>query len=215
MSQAASSHECPQCAVLRQRIAELESRLAKLEKNSTNSSKPPSSDFVRPPAAKKRKKRKPGGQPGHPKHERTPFTEQQIDRHLDYSFDRCPDCAGKLELLEEPVSIVQQVEIVTRPIEVSEHRSRACYCAKCKRTFIAPLPREVRKAGLVGPRLTALVGYLKGACHCSFSTIRKFLRDVIGVTVSRGQLRKVCGKVADSLESSYQELWLRCRRNGN
>jgi len=58
----------------------------------------------------------------------------------------------------------------------------------------------VRKAGLVGPRLTALVGYLKGACHCSFSTIRKFLKDVVGVSISRGQLRKVCGKVAHSLD---------------
>jgi transposase len=208
MSQAATIHECAQCVVLRQRIAELESRLAKLEKNSTNSSKPPSSDFVHPSAAlkKRRKKRKPGGQPGHPKHERTPFTEQQIDRRWDYSFDRCPDCFGKLKLLEQPASTVQQVEIVMRPINVSEHRSRACYCAKCRKTFVAPLPREVRKTGLLGPRLTALVGYLKGACHCSFSTIRKFLRDVTGVTVSRGQLRKVCGKVANSLEFSYQEL---------
>jgi transposase len=208
MSQVATSHGCPQCAVLRQKIAELESRLAKLEKNSSNSSKPPSSDFVKPAVAlkKPRKKRKPGGQPGHPKHERAPFTEQEIDRPWDYSFDRCPDCAGKLKLLDEPASIVQQVEIVTRPIQISEHRSRACYCAACRKTFIAPLPREVRKTGLLGPRLTALVGYLKGGCHCSFSTIRKFLRDVIGVTVCRGQLRKVCGKVSKSLEFSYQEL---------
>jgi transposase len=208
MSQAATSHDCPQCAVLLQRIAELESRLAKLEKNSTNSSKPPSTDFVKPPAAarKQGKQRKPGGQAGHPKHQRTAFTEQEIDRRYDYSFDRCPDCDGKLKLLEEPASIVQQVEVVTQPIQVSEHRSRACYCAKCQKTFVAPVPHEVRKSGLVGPRLTALVGYLKGGCHCSFSTIRKFLRDVIGVTVSRGQLRKVCGKVADSLESCYQEL---------
>lgn len=208
MSQTATTHGCPQCAVLRRRVAELESRLAKLEKNSSNSSKPPSSDFVHPAAAvkKRRKKRKAGGQPGHPKHERTAFAEEEIDRRWDYYLDRCPDCAGKLKLLEEPVSTVQQVEIVTRPIDVSEHRSRACYCATCRKTFVAPLPREIRKTGLVGPRLTALVGYLKGACHCSFSTIRKFLRDVIGVTLCRGQLRKVCGKVADSLEYSYQEL---------
>jgi transposase len=208
MSQAATSHECPHCAILQQQIAELKSRLAKLEKNSSNSSKPPSSDFVKPVAARKKppNKRKPGGQPGHPKHERTPFTEQQIDRQWDYSVDRCPDCAGKLRLLEQPASIVQQAEIVTRPIRVSEHRSRACYCAQCRKTFIAPLPRKVRKTGLLGPRLTALVGYLKGACHCSYSTIRKFLRDVIGVATCRGQLRKVCGKVANSLEFSYQEL---------
>ena len=210
MTQAATNSECPQCAVLRQRNAELEARLAKLEKNSSNSSKPPSSDFVNPAkakaAAKPNKKRKIGGQPGHPKHERTPFTPEQIDQRWDYYFDRCPDCDGKLELRGEPVSTLQQVEIVTQPITVSEHRSRTCYCAKCHKTFDATLPPEVRKLGLVGSRLTALVGYLKGGCHCSFTTIRKFLRDVVGVTISRGQLRKVCAKVADSLQFSYEEL---------
>ena len=50
----------------------------------------------------------------------------------------------------------------------------------------APFPEELVKAGLVGPRLTALVAYLKGVCHASFSTIRKFFRDVVGVTISRG-----------------------------
>ena len=208
MSQAATTHECPNCAVLRQRIMELEARLAKLEKNSSNSSKPPSSDFVNPAKAarKPKKKRKPGGQPGHPKHERIAFTPEQIDQRWDYYFDRCPDCDGKLELRDQPASTLQQVEIVTRPINISEHRSRACYCGKCRKTFVAPLSREVRKLGLLGPRLTALVGYLKGACHASFSTIRQFLRDVMGVTISRGQLRKVCAKVADSLQFSYEEL---------
>jgi transposase len=54
--------------------------------------------------------------------------------------------------------------------------------------------------------LTALVAFLKGGCHCSFSTIRKFLRDVVGVTVSRGHLRKLCAKVADSLSVAYDQL---------
>src|SRR6202140_2415216 len=208
MSQAATRHECPHCAVLRQQIAELESRLAKLEKNSTNSSKPPSSDFVKPAAALKnlRKKRKPGGQPGHPKHERTPFTEQQIDRRWDYSFDRCPDCSGWLKLLEQPASTLQQVEVVTRPINVSEHRSRACYCAKCRKTFIAPLPRGARKTGLLGLRLAPHHGCLKVACPSFFSTILNFLRDVTGVTVSLSKLRKVFGRVAKRLIFSYREL---------
>ena len=40
----------------------------------------------------------------------------------------------------------------------------------------------------------------------SFSTIRKFLRDVAGVTISRGQMRKLIGKVSDSLCDPYEEL---------
>jgi transposase len=64
----------------------------------------------------------------------------------------------------------------------------------------------VEVGGLVGPRLTVLIAYLKGFCHASFSTIRKFLRDVVGVTISRGLLSKVIAKVSEALDGPYQEL---------
>ena len=47
---------------------------------------------------------------------------------------------------------------------------------------------------------------MKGACHASFSTIRKFLRDVVGLRVSRGYLRKLIQKVSDALEQAYNDL---------
>jgi transposase len=54
--------------------------------------------------------------------------------------------------------------------------------------------------------LTTLIAYLKGACHASFSTVRKFLRDVVRVTISRGQLARIIGKVSRMLEQPYQDL---------
>jgi transposase len=98
------------------------------------------------------------------------------------------------------------VEIVAKPLEVTEHRGLACFCAHCQKTHYAPLPDEVQRAGLIGPRLTAIVAFLKGGCHCSFTTIRKFLRDVLGVTISRSHLRNLCAKVANSLDATYQQL---------
>jgi len=68
------------------------------------------------------------------------------------------------------------------------------------------LPEELTRAGLAGPRLTALVGWLKGVCHMSFSSIRKYFRDVIGVPVSRGLLTKLIAKVSQSLKDPYDEL---------
>ena len=212
MKDQATSARCPNCVVLEARVAELEARLARLEKNSRNSSKPPSSDLVKPaaptpqPGGKRRKRRKRGAQPGHPKHERPPFTPEEIDKTTDYTLIRCPDCGDELEVLEQPASVLQQVEIVVKPTRVTEHRSRTCRCRKCQKDFVAPVPRQVRKAGLVGSRLTALVSYLKGACHCSVTTIQHYLKDVIGVKLSRGQIRKLCGKVASSLDSAYAEL---------
>ena len=69
MDERATTPRCANCAVLEARIAELEARLARLEKNSSNSSKPPSSDIVKPEIAagkKRRSRRKRGAQPGHP-----------------------------------------------------------------------------------------------------------------------------------------------------
>ena len=197
---------------LRARVAELEAELAAARKNSGNSSKPPSSDIAkpsRPPRTKdndKKGKRKRGGQPGHPRRERPAFAPEEIDQAWDYTLTHCPDCGDKLTPGSEPPRVLQQVEIVAQPIQVTEHRGQACFCSRCQKTHHAPLPDEVRRAGLVGPRLTAVVANLKGGCHCSFSTIRKFLRDVVGVTISRGQLRKLCAKVADSLAPAYEQL---------
>lgn len=208
---------CPNCANLErelqdlsERVAFLEGELAKSKKNSSNSSKPPSSDVVQPPksqgAGKKKGKRKRGGQPGHPRHEREAFDEAEIDQFFDYHYDSCPDCRGKVTPLDEAGPTIQQVDLLPQPVVISEHRSLACWCEHCQKTYVAPIHEDVRQAGLVGPRLTALVAYLKGACHCSFSTIRKFLRDVAQVKISRGQLRKVCAKVSDSLETAYEHL---------
>lgn len=204
---------CPNCILLRQEIDVLKARLDLLEaklaaatKNSGNSSKPPSSDIVKPPPSGGSGKRKRGGQPGHPRHLREPFAPDQIDHQFDYALTACPDCGGKLRPAPLAPRVLQQVEIVMSPIEISEHRGQACFCRRCRKNYYAEPPREVKQAGLLGPRLTALVGFLKGGCHCSFSTIRKFLRDVVGVTISRAHLRGVCAKVTDSLGSAYAEL---------
>jgi transposase len=206
---------CPGCAELRARILILEKRiealeaaLAKAQKDSSTSSKPPSSDIVKPPRSgrKSRRKRRRGAQPGHPKHERTPFSPDQVTDSYDYTMDRCPDCGAKLEESDAAPRIIQQVEIIETPVRIEEHRGYAFWCPKCQKIHYAPFPAELKKAGLAGPRLTALIAYMKGVCHASFSTIRKFLRDVVGVRICRGQLRKLVNKASDSLEGAYTEL---------
>ena len=198
-------------AGLERQVAQLAEQVARLSKNSSNSSKPPSSDIVKPPKPKpkgknKKKRRKIGGQPGHPKHERESFSMEEIDATWDYLLDCCPGCGGRLKRAKDEPRVVQQVEVVKSPVRIEEHRGLAYYCRRCDKIHYAPLPSDVRKGGLVGPRLTALVAYLKCACHASFSTLRKFLRDVMKVTISRGQLTKVICKVSRALQGAYEEL---------
>jgi len=189
-------------------VAQLQERLAAARKDSSTSSKPPSSDIVKPPPpapSPGQAKRGPGGQPGHPKHDRAPFPPEMVTPFL-HTLDACPCCAGELRRNAHFVKLVQQVDFGPPPLTVEEHVSPEYWCGHCQRSFNAPMPGHIEKGGLVGPRLTALIAYLKGACHASFSTVRKFLRDVVRVTISRGQLAKVIAKVSDALEGPYQEL---------
>ena len=101
---------------------------------------------------------------------------------------------------------MDQIEILVKPFEVERPTCRAYWCPHCQKIHFAPLPPEVKQGGLVGPCLIALIGYMKGVCHASFSTICKYLRDVVGTTISRGQLRKIIGKVANALEEPCLEL---------
>ena len=72
-----------QIRLLTEENQKLRERIARLERNSSNSSKPPSSDIINPrPSSKRNKKRKRGGQFGHNKYSRQPFNPQQIDKTI-------------------------------------------------------------------------------------------------------------------------------------
>ncbi len=195
---------------LQQRISELERELAKARKTSTTSSKPPSNDMTKPPKTPQPPSvfgsRNAGGQPGHPKHERADFPLEELTAPHQYTLSSCPKCCGLLNPAEHAPKVIQQVEIIEVPIQIAEHRGLAFWCPTCQAIHYAPFPSGVAEGGLFGPRLTALVAYMKGACHASFSTIRKFLRDVVKMPVSRGYLRKLIAKVSDALEPAFDEL---------
>lgn len=193
---------------LEKRVAELEKKVAELSRNSSNSSKPPSSDDITKPRAKRKRKgkRKIGAQPGHQKHERIPFDQDELDDFYEYKLERCPDCGGKVSLRDWEPRRIQQVELKEVVVTKEEHCAYAFWCAHCQKTHYHPFPPEALPAGLFKERLTALVVYMKYVNHASFSTIRKFLRDVLGVKVSRGLLSKTIQKTSQALEKPYEEL---------
>src|SRR4051794_1594965 len=196
---------------LKQVVAQLGRQLAAARKDSSTSSKPPSSDLVKPPKPpppQGQDKRRIGGQPGHPKHERVAFPPEAINGgSFDHRLDACPTCGQDLRpALTIAPRVVQQVDVREVPLSIQEHRSHPGWCPHCRKMDEAPLPPGIARGGLVGPRLTTLIAYLKGACHASYSTVRKFLRDVVRVTISRGELARIIAKVSRALERPYQEL---------
>jgi transposase len=189
-------------------VSRLQEQLATARKDSSTSAKPPSSAIVKPPkpAAAGQTSRTIGGQLGHPRHTRAAFLPEQVTRFVEHPLDGCPDGGGSLERHGPFARVVQQVDVPPPPLPIEQHPCPESWCSHCAKTYQAPLPGHVEKGGLGGPRLTVLIAYLKGVCHASFSTVRTFLRDVVGVSISRGQLAKVLAKVSAALERPYAEL---------
>lgn len=149
---------CPRCAELEARvaagdarIAELEAHLAKARKHSGNSSKPPSGDIVAPPKKHGKrgrpKKRKIGGQPGHVRHLRTPFTPDEIDQHWVWAFDECPCCGGGLVDAAAPPRVLQQVELLETPVRIEQHESQPQRCTRCKKNIHSRASRVAVQGG--------------------------------------------------------------------
>ncbi len=182
-------------------------KIAQLSTTSKNSNKSPSSDIIKGTNKNKNSpKKKRGAQKGHEKHERPLFSKEDIDNFFEYTLDKCPHCSSELECLEDKTQIIQQIKIIEKPFIIDEHKGYAYWCQKCKKIHYAQIPPDIVKAGLCSASLTALVGYMKSVMHSSFSTIRKYLRDVVKIKISRGQLSKLINKVGTSLDVPYNEL---------
>jgi transposase len=202
---------------LTKRVAELERELAKSKRNSSNSSKPPSSDIVKPKKDKPkgRRKRRIGAQPGHEKRERE-FSPDDADEQHGHDLDSCPKCScADLLLLPDATKIFYQYELVEKPVHLNAHVFFGYWCPECAEVHHDAVPSDLRSGGLVGPRLTALIGYLKGGCHASYSTIQSLLGDALGVRLSSGMIAKTVQKVSRALEAPYMELLQRLPSEGH
>lgn len=193
---------------LEQRVRELEAHLAKTNKNSGNSSKPPSSDITKPPKqGGSSSPRSRGGQRGHPRHERLAFPPEQVDERPIHGLDQCPNCGSRdLEALPGPVQVLQQVELLAKPFQVTEHVVQACRCRNCLTVQMGELPAAIARTGLIGPRMMGLLLFMKGALRTSYTALQEFLDHVMGFKVSRGYLAKVMVRGSQAVRVPVEEL---------
>ena len=110
----------------------LRERIARLEKNSSNSSKPPSSDIINPkPPAKNGLKRKRGGQKGHKKYNRELFPEEAIDKTIVHKLPKDEIEHKKLITLDQTELAIQQVDLPEKLYTVTEHRVQLYHLKAC------------------------------------------------------------------------------------
>jgi transposase len=189
------------------RIRELELQLAKARKDSTTSSKPPSSDIAKPkPKPKRRpgrpKNRRKGAQPGHEQHLRELLPADRVDETIEYEIQ--DEEVRRLGLKPTgEFETIQLIELPDAPVHVTEHLLVE-YRDSEGNLYIPHCPEL--EGPIFGPRLLATIGWLKSVGHLSYSSIETWMEDVLQVPVSRGYLAKLCtGTISQSLEHAYDE----------
>ncbi len=182
-------------AALQAKVTELEARL---NTNSSNSSRPPSSDPPWTQLARKRgqpgQRRKRGGQPGHQGHHRERLEPQAV---VDLLPGRCAACRRLLPGRDPQPAWHQVVDLVDGRSVVTEYRLHRRRC-RCGATTRALLPPGV-PTGAFGPTLLALVALLTGKYRLSKRAVQELLHDLHHVRVSLGAIARVERTVSAAL----------------
>jgi len=193
-------------AALRKEVEELKLALAKAQKDSSTSSKPPSSDIAKPKPRKKPgrpKKPRRGGQPGHKRQLREPLPDNRVNETVDYEITK-RDIERLGLIATGGFETIQHIEIPESPVYVTNHRLAVYQDADGY--FYQPDVPEL-EGPIFGPRLLATIGWMKSVGHCSYSTLETWMEDVLQVPVSRGYLAKLCtATISESLKENYEEL---------
>ncbi len=190
------------------RIAQLEAENAELRVrlglNSTNSSKPPSSDspdVKRDP--KKPTGRKRGGQPGHKLHKRRLLPPDKVTRTTNVLPDSCKDCGRRLRGRDPDPRRHQVIDLPQVTPDVHEVRLHALGCA-CGTVTRAALPEDVPTGGF-GPGLCAFVAVCTAKYRMGKRGIQELLADLLGIEIALGSVSNIEERVSDAVAGPVTE----------
>jgi transposase len=179
-----------------------------LNRNSGNSSQPPSSDGLGvvkgKGGEKKRSGRKRGGQMGHVGAQRKLVPVEELKAEYDVKPATCGGC-GEILSGEDPHPYRHQVaEIPPVQVAVTEYRLHAIPCATCGTMTRAQLPKGVPQGGF-GPRFQAMVGILSGRYHLSKRETVGILGDFYNVALGLGSVPKLEKRTSAALAQVVEE----------
>lgn len=195
---------------LERRIADLEQQLsqltARLNQNSRNSSRPPSSDA---PAVKRSPPRQPSGrkrgaQPGHKRHERSLVPLDQVCEVIPCKPEQCRRCGAALSGDDPHPRRHQLVELPPIEPQVTEYQLHSLTCRRCGISTSAQLPAGIA-TGTFGPRLQSLVALASGVYRMSKRLVQSFCADVLGTDISLGEVAALEQATATALDQPVAE----------
>ena len=213
--------ECPGCLRLRReldvalaRIAVLEAQvrelLAQLQRNSSNSSTPPSANPLHAPKpiGKPPTGRRPGGQTGHRGHHRLRLPPDRVHEVIVHRPQICAGCHTALPLEAGPgdpePTWHQVAELPKQAAIITEHQAHSRTCPCCGLLNQAAIPAEIRSHAF-GPRLAANMSYLSGRFHLGKRSVKEFVEAVYLVPVSLGTVAALEQQTSAALIAAHDQ----------
>jgi hypothetical protein len=198
-------------AELTAKVAKLTAREAELElqlkQNSTNSSKPPSSDGLAKPAVKSlrvKSGKKPGGQKGHKGHGLK--VEQKPDEVIAVEPVECPECGKNLSGTPVFHSCTRYVYDAHIDIKLRRYDIHEAVCPECGRTVVGIPPEECKGTLNYGNTLRALIVVLTNYAKVGIDKTHKILRDLLGVPISGGTIANIMKQFASKTSGTIEEI---------
>ncbi len=185
----------------------------RLKQNSSNSSKPPSSDglAIKPAVDRNRSLReksgkKPGGQVGHQGH--TCHSRTDPDLIVNHSPKTCRHCGSELvgDDLTGNHSSRQIIDLKDGKVHVIEHRALEEHCPCCQGITRAQYPESVRAPVPYGPEFMAMVCILHPEIQLPVNKIVRILELFLKIRISEGTVTTMCRKMAQRLEPVVEKL---------
>lgn len=193
-----------------ERIGKLDKRVASLSQNSTNSSKPPSSDGleVKKKPKKRKSRKKQGGQPGHNGKNRELLPAEEMDDIQEHFPEQCKRCGSvfseEQKIPTDNPSRYQWFELPEiRPI-MEEHRCHSLAC-RCGGETTADLPKYVA-ASSFGPRLHAAIAYLNAEHLVSRRGITDIFQNFFHLDIALGSTCNVASRVSEACRPVTQRI---------
>jgi transposase len=176
--------------------------------NSSNSSKPPSSDGLKRKTKSLRRKntgRKPGGQPGHTGQTLHQSPAPNIVHSI--ALDRCPVC--ETDLRDEPVTSEEKRQVFDLPpiaMEVSEHRAECKWCPACAKWVTAAFPAEVSAPVQYGHGMQSVMSYLNIAQLLPCERTADVCQDLFGHRPSAGSVVRAVARCAERVAPAVERI---------
>jgi len=190
---------------LKERIKALEDRLLK---NSSNSNKPPSTDWpTKKRSLRGKSSRSPGGQKGHKGHNLKMVDNPDSIRV--HKVSTCSSCGRSLEdILPAGYRKRQVFDLPPIEVHVEEHRAEKKTCPHCGQLNEAFFPGGISQPTQYGPRIKAILTYLNQYQLLPYERTSELFSDLFDTRLSAGTIvntNRVCFEALKSYEEKIKD----------